>query len=187
VHYSTSSSAEVGRPGMHSCAMIRRAIASRKLGSIRNVLHRGSMPNRRALREEACPTVIVAGEEAFVAPNTVVHRFVREIPLVEEYTVANDLVASLGDMCHRTSCAMMRRAIASRKVGSIGNILHGGSMSNSRAPGEGASPTAIIAGEEAFVAPNAMVYPFVRGIPLVDCVECVEEDTVSLVASLVEA
>jgi len=145
------------------------------------------MPNSRTLREEACPTIIIAGEEAFVAPNTVVYRFVGEIPFVEEYAVANDLMASLVEMRHRTqSRAMIWRAIASRKVGSIGNILHGRSMSNSRAPREDACPTAIIAGEEAFVAPNAMVYPFVREIPLVECVECIEEDTVGLVASLVE-
>jgi len=132
--------------------------------------------------------VIIAGEEAFVAPNTVVYRFIREIPLVEKYAVANDLVASLLERHHRThSRAMIRRAITSRKVGSIGDILCGGSMSNSRAPGEDACPTAIITGEEAFVAPNAMVYPFVREIPLVESVECVEEDTVGFVASLVEA
>ena len=62
-------------------------------------------------------------------------------------------------MRHRTqSRAMIRRAIASRKLGSIRNILHGGNMSKSRVLGEDACPMAIIAGEEAFVAPNAVVY-----------------------------
>lgn len=102
-------------PGIHSCAMIRRAIASRKLGSIRNVLRGGSMPNSQAFREEACPTVIVVGKEACAAPNTVVYRFVREIPLVEKYAVANDLVASLVEMRHRTQS----RAIIWRAMGSV--------------------------------------------------------------------
>jgi hypothetical protein len=37
------------------------------------------------------------------------------------------------------------------------------------------------------VASNAVVYPFVRGIALVESVECVEEDAVGLVACLVES
>jgi hypothetical protein len=63
--------------------MTWRAIASRKMGSIRNNLHAGSMPNGQTIREDACHTTIIAGKEVFVAPNAVVYPFVRETVLVD--------------------------------------------------------------------------------------------------------
>ena len=63
-------------------------------------------------------------------------------------------------MLHRSQCGtLIRVPDASCEVDSItDNILRGGRVSDSRPAREDARSAAVIAGEEAFVAPNAVVY-----------------------------